>query len=229
MQDRRLKGFAEELEAGTVVETHVDVEAPWVLSGWALVEEPRTWAYVACRAATGETVTFTIANRFDQAAFDLGKGFGWIGFRIDLARHWRNIQGRTATFTCVKSGIPIFEYDLPRAAPEPSRPGDVARDVPQLIGIESRRQAKLDPGRIRLYVEAFIDAWGHEEFVRRSYVYILNREGDEAGLAGYTGRLRAGMDPVAFLRELLSSDEQLRRQPGSISLPGDSSFPFYVR
>ncbi len=219
--------FTSEIEAGAVVDAAVKAEPPWRLSGWAEVGEAQTWAHLALQGADGGPLLHVIANRFSDDAFARGIGFGWIGFAVDLAPRWSLVRGRTLSARCMKSGELVFEYDVPDDDLHNPVAPEVETSVAELILAERTIRPEFSFAQLDLYLDRFVSDEGAEEFVRRSYVYVLEREVDPDGLRAYLDDLRAGVPPRAVLQTIFDSPERREKPRGRLALPGEAAFPFY--
>ncbi len=220
--------FADELEAGAVLDIEVTVPKPWLLEGWASAAKPRTFAYIAGRAESGPILSYAIANRYNADAFEKNIGYGWCGFSIDLTRIWPQVRGATLIFSCMKSAKPIFDYDvpdvaIPRSADERSKLG--IRDF-VLRGRQDR--AAMSIFQLELIVAAFITKRGPREFVQRAHFYIFGREADPEEQRKLTEQVENGRSGCDVLNDLIASGEYRSTPRSPLALPGDAAFPFYA-
>jgi hypothetical protein len=225
--------FADELEAGPVVDFVVNVAPAYVVDGWAITSDRRCWAYMSCRVEH-KTIAYDIAKRFNQEAMEQGLGYGWCGYSLDLLGSWDLVRGKTIQVACVKSGQILFEYDVPYEETD-----DVAQrrphlvrtvveiDVGQLLHSTDNALAEFNFETLGLYVHKFIANYGPREFVSRAYEYLLERPADTQGFENYVRALEEGLVPTHILTALYHSNERRMKPRQPIALPGDAQFPFY--
>jgi hypothetical protein len=171
----------------------------------------------------------------------LGRGFAR-GFREDLLA--ADIAGGWCAFriklTGATTGVPIFglgsidadgrtELILRQSVPYVVREEEPIRAVQSLLESDPTRINSLRQlvGCEELFND-FIRVNGPDAFIRRAYLYLLERPADASGLAAYMKHLKAKkVGPYALLVALADSEEYRSRERQHPA-PASPAFPFHL-
>ena len=104
--------------------------------------------------------------------------------------------------------------------------GRTVVDVKAILEVVRRQKYAPDAKSVLPFAERYFEENAGASFVQMSYLYLLGRPADFAGLRGYTRKIESGASASDVWEQIIESDEFLGRPTKSFVGPFDPDFPF---
>ena len=192
--------------------------------GWAVdVEAPLTALHVSV-VLDGTEIASGLAHRFRRDLMESDCGTGWCAFRLKVSAVSVDLHSATLVLIEQATGAHLHvNSSISSAIDQEPIPDDIEKvcsDDPTII------QGTWQLRGCERIMMSHIRKHGVEDFVRRAYVYVLNRPADIVGLTQYSRSIRQSLlTPVGIL-EALADSEEFRNQTRQLIAPNASGFPF---
>jgi hypothetical protein len=204
---------------------HLDaITTTGYIEGWACDDERPLSSLVVSIVANDVQIAYGICNRYRWDLADARLGVGWCAFHLKLVDAAQHLKGQVLGLIDTVSGKELFratmDHPVQDNEPSPSTPEEIIRSDPTIIG--AVEQIK---GCAAVFSE-FIRLHGNAGFVRRAFLYVLNRPANHSEIEVYSKALGEESITAYGILQSLYESEEFRTAPRLLLAPPEPGFAF---